>query len=113
MTADDDGPVVRGFQQERTALAWERTAVAMILCGLLLIRFGALESQPLLGLMGTAECLGGAAVLAWAGVHHANVERLVRAGQPLVHSPLARAVGLGTIAFCTATFAAGTAVLLT
>ena len=112
MTADD-GPVVRGFQQERTALAWERTAVAMILCGLLLIRFGTRESQLLLGVIGTAECLGGAAVLAWAGAHHANVDRLVRAGEPLVHAPLARAVGLGTIAFCAATFVAGTAVLLT
>jgi len=109
----DDPPVVRGFQQERTALAWERTAVAMIVCGMLLIRFGALESQPLLGVIGTAECLGGAAVLAWAGVHHANVERLLRAGEPLVHAPLARAVGLGTIAFCTASFVAGTAILLT
>ena len=37
-----------GLQQERTALAWERTAFALMGAGLVLARFAALQDQGVL-----------------------------------------------------------------
>lgn len=55
-----------GLQYERTALAWERTAIAMIVAGVALARYTTTDSHPLLSVTGVAEILGGGLLLLWA-----------------------------------------------
>jgi uncharacterized membrane protein YidH (DUF202 family) len=86
-----------GLQHERTSLAWERTAISMIVAGLVLSRFAATEGMLILALGGMAEVVFGAALLVWAGVHYEDLHGPLRAGNDVVHQSAARWVGLATI----------------
>lgn len=69
---------------ERTALAWMRTALALVGGGVAFVSLASLSTLPSwTALLGAAACLGGAglavrAVLAWA-----RVERALRLREPL------------------------------
>ena len=69
---------------ERTALAWMRTALALVGGGVAIVSLSSLSTLPAwAALVGAAACIGGAAlairaVRAWAGV-----ERALRLRQPL------------------------------
>ena len=87
-----------GLQQERTALAWERTAVATMVAGLLLTRSAAEDAHRLIAVAGLAQTILGAFVLVWGHLHR---ERLRPPGDP---RPLARAGLVRLVATATAGF---------
>ncbi len=87
-----------GLQHERTSLAWERTAISMMVAGLLLSRFAATEGYWLLAAGGMTEVVFGAALLVWSGAHYEDLHGALRQGADVVHPVAARWVGLTTIA---------------
>lgn len=94
------------MQHERTALAWERTAIAGMALGLLMTRSGA-TVHPGLGLVGIVHVGLGAALLIWSGKHYEALHGPLRAGQSPTHPEVARVVGIGV------TLATGLATVLT
>jgi hypothetical protein len=62
------------LQHERTALAWERTAIASMVAGTLLARQAATLGRPL-GALGVLQVAFGAALLVWTGVRAASSRR--------------------------------------
>lgn len=83
-----------GLQQERTALAWERTAFALMGAGLVLARFTALHDQGVLAVAALAVVALGAGLLVWAGSHYEDRLDLVHHGRDVVHPGAARYAGL-------------------
>ena len=93
----------RGLQHERTALAWERTAVAMMVAGVVLGRFAATEALWPFAVLGLGQTAFGGVLLVWAGTHYDDLHGPLRQGAGVVHPGAARVVGAGTVA---ATFVA-------
>lgn len=87
-----------GLQHERTSLAWERTAISMMVAGLVLSRFAATEAFWLLAAGGMAQVVFGAVLLVWSGVHYEELHGTLRRGIDVVHPSATRWVGLATIA---------------
>jgi len=102
-----------GLQHERTSLAWERTAISMMVAGLLLSRFAAVEEFWLLAAGGMVQVTFGAVVLVWSGVHYEELHGTLRCGTDVVHPSAVRWVGLATIAGTGAGLIAAIAVTLT
>jgi len=102
-----------GLQHERTSLAWERTAISMMVAGLLLSRFAAVEEFWLLAAGGMVQVVFGAMLLVWSGVHYEELHGTLRRGADVVHPSAVRWVGLATIAGTGAGLAAATTVTLT
>jgi len=77
---------------ERTALAWMRTALALVAAGVGIISIASLSTVPKwTALIGAASCVGGA-LLAWRAVAGwARVERALRMRRAL---PSPRALGI-------------------
>ena len=88
-----------GLQQERTALAWERTAIAIMVAGVLLARYAAQSSNWITALAGIAQTIVGAAVLVWAGVHYVDLRGPIAEGSGVVHPTATRIVGLSAVMF--------------
>lgn len=102
----DDPPTPRppdsmpgGLQHERTALAWERTAIAMMVSGVLLARYAAHEIHPVVGLLGIAQTVGGGLLLFWAGAHDRELHDPTEPASAVPKVALTRVVGLSTLAF--------------
>jgi uncharacterized membrane protein YidH (DUF202 family) len=75
-----------GAQAERTALAWQRTAIGVMAVGALWVRWDIHEHLPVWpGILLTA--VAGLAVVMLVPVRYSRVLRTVRAG----HTPLSRA----------------------
>jgi uncharacterized membrane protein YidH (DUF202 family) len=87
-----------GLQHERTALAWERTAIAAMAVGLLLARFAAQNGHLALASVGFAQLLFGAGLLVWTGWHYRDLHGALRDGETPVRTTAARVVGIATIA---------------
>lgn len=87
-----------GLQHERTSLAWERTAISMMVAGLVLSRFAATEAFWLLAAGGMAQVTFGAVLLVWSGVHYEELHGTLRRGADVVHPSATRWIGLATIA---------------
>lgn len=88
-----------GLQQERTALAWERTAIASMVAGVLLARYSAQELHVAVAAIGILQVVLGALLLIWAGAHYDDLHGPLRAGDSPVHPLAARVVGLATVCF--------------
>lgn len=88
-----------GLQHERTALAWERTAIATMVAGVILARYAAGASHPGLAVVGLLQVAAGAVILVWAGWHYDELHGPLRRGVGVVHPTAARFVGLSTVAF--------------
>ena len=86
------------LQHERTALAWERTAIATMVTGTLLARY-AVGIHPALAAIGVAQVVLGGLLLAWAGRHYDDLHAPLRAGESPVHPGAARVVGATTVVF--------------
>lgn len=94
------------FQHERTALAWERTAISGIVVGALMTRVG-VSIHVLLGGVGLAKVCASAALLIWAGRHYEDLHVTLRAGDSPAHPAAAALVGIGaTVATILATILA-------
>lgn len=88
-----------GLQQERTALAWERTAIASMVSGVLFARYSALELHVAVAAIGILQVVLGAVLLIWAGAHYDDLHGPLRAGESPVHPLAARVVGLASVLF--------------
>jgi uncharacterized membrane protein YidH (DUF202 family) len=86
-----------GLQHERTSLAWERTAISMMVAGLVLSRFAATEAFWLLAAGGMAQVTFGALLLVWSGVHYEELHGTLRRGADVGHPSATRWVGIATI----------------
>ena len=87
-----------GLQHERTALAWERTAIAMMVSGLVLSRFAAVNTSLLVVAAGLLQTAFGAGILVWAGSHYEDLHGPLREGVDVVHPQATRLVGLVSVA---------------
>lgn len=86
-----------GLQHERTALAWERTAIAMMIAGLVLSRFAAIHEFWLFAAVGLLQTAFGAGLLVWAGSHYEDLHGPLRDGADVVHPQATRVVGVVTV----------------
>ncbi len=88
-----------GLQQERTALAWERTAIAVMVSGVLLARYAAQSAHWATALAGLVQTMIGGGLLVWAGVHYTELRGPLLDGTSVVHPTATRIVGLSTVIF--------------
>lgn len=88
-----------GLQHERTALAWERTAIAVMVAGVLLARYAAETVHFTIAFVGIGQVVVGAALLVWSGRHYEDLHGPLRAGASPVHPTAARLVGIATVVF--------------
>lgn len=88
-----------GLQPERTSLAWERTAIAMMVAGTILAREAATSLHFAFGLIGVAQVVSGGLLLAWAGRHHTQLHDPAAPSRSVPQVALARMVGLATMGF--------------
>ena len=88
-----------GLQHERTALAWERTAIAMMVAGVLLVRYAVEDAVALVAVAGMAEIVAGGAVLLWSAWHYEELHGPLRRGDAVVHPRATRWIGLTTVCF--------------
>lgn len=86
-----------GLQHERTALAWERTAIAMMVAGLVLARAGAVQDRWVFAGAGLVQTVAGGAVLVWAGAHYDDLHGPLRRGDDVVHPLATRLVGVSAM----------------
>jgi len=101
-----------GLQQERTALAWERTAIASMVAGVLLARYSARELHVAVAAVGILQVVLGALLLIWTGAHYDDLHGPLRSGDSPVHPSAARIVGLATVCFIGAALIVATAIAL-
>jgi uncharacterized membrane protein YidH (DUF202 family) len=95
-----DGDHDEGLQPERTALAWERTAIAMLVAGVLMTR-AALELSPeWAAIVGMCQVVFGSGLFLWAGRRSSIQVDDEAGGRGLVHPRAAQIVGIATVAFC-------------
>lgn len=87
-----------GLQHERTALAWERTAIATMVIGVALARFASSEGPPALGSVGIATTVAGGMLLLWASRNHALLHDPARPASAVPQVELARLVGVAAVA---------------
>jgi uncharacterized membrane protein YidH (DUF202 family) len=99
-----------GLQHERTALAWERTAVSIVGVGLLLTRVAADQLGAAFAAVGLVQVALGAAMVVWTGWHYAELHDLTHSGESPTHPLAARVVGVSTCVFVTAALAVAIAV---
>ena len=105
MTGGDEGrpgerPITSfdsGLQHERTALAWERTAIAVMIAGLVLGRFAASHEFWLFAALGLLQTAFGAGLLVWAGIRYEDLHGPLRQGVDIVHPGATRVVGIVTV----------------
>lgn len=93
-----DASFDEGLQHERTALAWERTAIAAMVAGVVLARFAATNEYWVVAALGLIQTVFGAALLVWAGVHYDDLHGPLREGADIVHPRATQFVGLVTLA---------------
>lgn len=89
----------QGLQAERTALAWERTAIAAMVAGVLMARYASQSVHFAFALLGLAQVVVGAGLLLWSARHYEDLHGPLHAGETPIHPTAARLVGLSTVAF--------------
>lgn len=99
MRAPDPDParVEHGVQVERTALAWTRTALAVVVNGALLIR---LADAPALQVLGVLASVAGCALVVHANRRYRLGAAAVSSGRSPADRTLVRATGIGTLTLC-------------
>lgn len=84
------------LQHERTSLAWERTAIALMVAATLLARYAASDGVwPVAGIAFALAAAGGV-LLVWSGVHYDNLHEPLRSGEAFDHHREIKLVALGT-----------------
>ena len=91
-----------GLQHERTALAWERTAIATMVSGVLLARYAAASAHVLLAIIGLVQTATGGVLLLWASLHYDTRGHHLRDSTAIAQPNVARMIGLSTVAFIAA-----------
>ena len=101
-----------GLQHERTSLAWERTAIAMMVAGVILARYAGQTVHFTLGFAGVLQTMAGGLLLAWAGRHDDDLHNPATPVSAVPQVGLARVVGLGTVGFSAVALVLGLYVLV-
>lgn len=101
-----------GLQHERTALAWERTAIATIVAGTILGRYAGEDAHPFIAAIGLLQVVAGAALLVWAGFHYDELHGPLRSGDRVVHPQATQWVGRAAVFFTGAALALAVLVTL-
>ena len=114
----NEGPLPRpvnsiggGLQHERTSLAWERTAIAMMVAGVVLARYAASSVHFTLGFVGVLQTFSGGVLLAWAGRHDDDLHNPALPASAVPQVRLTSLIGLLTVIFTSASL--GLAILIT
>jgi uncharacterized membrane protein YidH (DUF202 family) len=90
----DRGLFDGGVQQERTSMAWERTAVGLLAVGAGIGRSARVSELPHIEVAAALLSLGsGALLLVWSGVHYESLHDVLRSGESPVHPKAAALVG--------------------
>lgn len=87
-----------GLQHERTAMAWERTAISTMVAGTLLARWAAQDAALAFATIGVVQVAFGGALLAWTGTHYDDLHGPLRDGVNPTSPTATRIVGLATTA---------------
>jgi uncharacterized membrane protein YidH (DUF202 family) len=82
-----------GQPEERTALAWERTAFSIMFVGTLIARQAASSVHWVFGVAGLSVVATGSAVLVWAGLRYDDLRLLPAAVENPVHTTATRLIG--------------------
>lgn len=99
---------------ERTALAWMRTALALVAGGVAVVSVSALQGLPhWSALVGGCACLGGALLAVRAVTSWAKVERALRLREPLPSPSALVMLAGGVIVFAVVAVALALGELLT
>jgi uncharacterized membrane protein YidH (DUF202 family) len=93
MRLEDDG-----LQDERTTLAWERTAIATMATGTLIARYASQTLHWAFGVAGLAAVAIGGGILVWAGQRYDELQAPIARGANPVHPTAARVVGVLAVA---------------
>lgn len=109
---NDEGPplprpensIGGGLQHERTALAWERTAIAMMVAGVALARVAAKDVHLLVGGIGVAQTAGGGLLFLWAGRHDFQLHNPAAPPSAVPQVFLARIIGVSVVGFTATAF---------
>jgi len=88
-----------GLQHERTALAWERTAIASMVAGVLMARYASLSLHFVFAFIGLAQVAAGAGLLLWSAQHYDELHGPLRSGDSPIHPKATQVVGVGAILF--------------
>jgi len=86
------------MQHERTALAWERTAIASMVSGTLLARRAG-DLHVSLAALGVVQVVLGAALLIWTGLRYEQLHAPLRRGESPVHPFAVQFIGITTVVF--------------
>lgn len=113
MTARPDSVFDPGLQHERTALAWERTAIASMVAGVLIARYASQSLHFAFAFVGLAQVVVGAGLLVWSARHYEDLHGPLRSGESPIHPTATRLVGLTVIAFTGAALALSIIITLT
>jgi uncharacterized membrane protein YidH (DUF202 family) len=89
----------RALQQERTALAWDRTGVAMMVAGALFVRAGTPPYHELRHAPGMVAIVFGAILLLLAYRRYDWLHARLHAGEPVTSPQLLVATGVFTVVF--------------
>lgn len=84
---------------ERTALAWERTAIAIMVAGVAFARFAADALTAAVAFAGIVVVVAGAAMLVWAGLRYDRLGTDLDEQAPVVAPSATRVVGAASVAF--------------
>ncbi len=88
-----------GLQHERTALAWDRTGLAMIVAGAFLFRAWRASIPLLFVVAGGLMMAAGGMVLAVAYIRYGRLHGVLHRGGEVTNPGLVRLVGTTTVAF--------------
>jgi putative membrane protein len=95
---EDPDPQV-SLANERTALSWMRTALALVAAGVALATLVSFGEQPtLLLVIASVSSVAGAVLASWALVHWRAAERALRLGQPVPKPSALPWLTTGTVA---------------
>jgi uncharacterized membrane protein YidH (DUF202 family) len=83
-----------GLQDERTTLAWERTAIATMATGVLIARYASLSLHWAFGVAGLVAVTLGSGILVWAGQRYDEMQAHIESGANPVHPTATRLVGV-------------------
>jgi putative membrane protein len=107
MTSRPDRIFNRAVQQERTALAWERTGVALMVAGALLLKHAIDAQASWAEVVGLLVVVSGAGSLLWSSHRYESLHDLLRSG-----SNVTRPVILGAVAWTAMVLSAAAVLLL-
>lgn len=86
-----------GLQHERTSLAWERTAISLMVAATLLARYGAEDGNWTVASAAFVLATFGGGLLLWSGIRYDDLHGPLRAGTPIEHHGIVRLTAAATV----------------